>query len=102
MTGFASRRTSDSIEVIDQLRREERHRPLLVLQRDNYHLDTGESLWHNRGAKIMGLWLSGRALPWHGRGRGFDSLHLHQGRIAVAVRPFAFVGRVDMGMAALS
>ena len=27
----------------------------------------------------QGPWRSGSALPWHGRGRGFDSLRLHQG-----------------------
>ncbi len=26
----------------------------------------------------MGPWRSGSALPWHGRGRGFDSRRLHQ------------------------
>ena len=25
----------------------------------------------------MGPWRSGSALPWHGRGRGFDSRRLH-------------------------
>ncbi len=36
----------------------------------------------------MGLWRSGSALPWHGRGRGFDSPQLHQ-EIARAQSIFA-------------
>ncbi len=31
-----------------------------------------------RVGKYGGLWRSGSALPWHGRGRGFDSRQLHQ------------------------